>query len=841
MESIENIKFAVSAKMARLIGRENISDVDSAVIELIKNAYDADATCVFVEFNMPFPSVPKEIPFELAVRIFGENTSELLFPYYERTTKCFEKKKFLTNEEEKALEELLFSRNAIIIMDNGHGMDASALRMAWMNIGTSNKEEQKVSPGGRTKTGAKGIGRFALDKLSIETVVHTKSVKDQLLRWHINWNQFETASLLSDVNATMESLNEDFEVLVESIAGDRIENFREYSWKSGTIIELHPCREPWSTVLFERINKNLKSLFPDTNKEQFDIYVHNVFYRMFDFKNERFSLKDSDYDYKIDANFDGKNTLVITLHRNEVDTRKIKVELVDDSDKKHSIPLSNFWMRDVFQKENYSRSDYAKAITLQYDNASELIDMPLSSLAEVGAFSTELYFLKNTSSTVDIIKPISSARRKEVLSNFSGIKLYRDGFKVRPYGEEGALFDWIELGVRAQKSPSGISSTGSWRVLPYQMIGAVRITKQENTNLVDMANREGLAVNSAYRIFTKIIEKIIETFEADRQRPYREYFQWSKEKKSELSKAANIADDIKKRRENENKASPSHAPSSAGGGTSRNGKYSSREYESAVSYLQDEKQQLEQATQTMMMFSSAGVMTNTFSHEISRIMTATGSRMQHIRESVKQILGSAGYTGDPDFEPFFLIDEAEKTDKLLEDWLNIIMDGVHKDAYIKKELSPQAVVQKIINRWTPMLEKKHINVLPPVYNIAKDCKLNCSEIDLYIIFNNFFLNSAWFLEKSTADQREIRVELQSNLDSIVFTLENNGPPLDGRFINNPDKIFEAGITTKKVENNEGTGLGLWIAKTIVDNNSGQIHSIDKVNGFGLRIILPKLR
>ena len=42
------IGFEVGAKAARLIGRENITDVDGALIELIKNAYDADASCVYV-------------------------------------------------------------------------------------------------------------------------------------------------------------------------------------------------------------------------------------------------------------------------------------------------------------------------------------------------------------------------------------------------------------------------------------------------------------------------------------------------------------------------------------------------------------------------------------------------------------------------------------------------------------------------------------------------------------------------------------------------------------------------------------------------------------------------
>ena len=86
---MEKIQFAVSAKTARLIGRENISDVDGAVVELIKNAYDADATCVFVQFNIPFPTVPQSISFELATSILGSAGLESLLCYYVNDGKCF--------------------------------------------------------------------------------------------------------------------------------------------------------------------------------------------------------------------------------------------------------------------------------------------------------------------------------------------------------------------------------------------------------------------------------------------------------------------------------------------------------------------------------------------------------------------------------------------------------------------------------------------------------------------------------------------------------------------------------------------------------------------------------
>ena len=55
-------------------------------------------------------------------------------------------------------------------------MTEEILSTVWMNIGTSDKEKNTTSKKGRQKTGAKGIGRFALDKLSTATEVYTRQL-----------------------------------------------------------------------------------------------------------------------------------------------------------------------------------------------------------------------------------------------------------------------------------------------------------------------------------------------------------------------------------------------------------------------------------------------------------------------------------------------------------------------------------------------------------------------------------------------------------------------------------------------------------------------------------------
>lgn len=104
------IPFNVDAYTARLIGRENVSKLEGAVVELVKNTYDADATCCIL--------------------------------YY----------------DEKA--------DILYLADNGSGMTEDIIKNHWMTIGRSSKKENFVSQKGRIQTGEKGIGRFALDRIA---------------------------------------------------------------------------------------------------------------------------------------------------------------------------------------------------------------------------------------------------------------------------------------------------------------------------------------------------------------------------------------------------------------------------------------------------------------------------------------------------------------------------------------------------------------------------------------------------------------------------------------------------------------------------------------------------
>ena len=136
----DELKFRISSRTARLLGRENISNSTVAVLELVKNSYDADATTV-------------EVSFRQASTLEGE----------------------------------------IVISDDGTGMELEDVREKWMVIGTDNKRLEPFSPGRkRVRVGEKGVGRLALDRLAANVTLDTHTAgSDTGLRLTIDWDKYE--------------------------------------------------------------------------------------------------------------------------------------------------------------------------------------------------------------------------------------------------------------------------------------------------------------------------------------------------------------------------------------------------------------------------------------------------------------------------------------------------------------------------------------------------------------------------------------------------------------------------------------------------------------------------
>jgi signal transduction histidine kinase len=823
--------FQVSAKTARLIGRENISNVDGAIVELVKNGYDADAECVYVKYINPYNEVPKTLELSEVNQYFKGNTKLILENYSVKDGV------YRLNENESAdlaeIEQYLRSLSQIIVVDNGSGMNREILETAWMNIGTDHKEVNIYSPRkNRIKTGAKGIGRFALDKLSFCTQVFTKCETEPIYKWHIDWTQFDNARLLNQVEASLQVCSGEFEDFVKKYLAEDYEYIKEFDWNTGTIIILSPVRELWDRKLYIKVNNNLKNINPFGSVDRFDIVVKNQKYPDLNYETQSEGISRENYDYQIEAVYDGKDSVTLTVDRNEIDISKKTVQIEYSATDVEEYDLNEFWERQAFQADNYSKSDFdgvkqfCYSLTEILENTGERMDR----YHDVGPFCLKLYYLKNQNSTVAIMKNFNSRQRRKLLKDFSGIKIYRDSFKIRPYGDEGQFYDWLSLSERALRSSVSAShESGNWRVSPNQLIGSVSIGRLSNPKLEDTANREGMSPNREYDCFIEMIQGILSKFEYDRQYVLREYAAWERAKrKVHNDKVQQIYEQVVKEREQENKKKQiKDSETVSQNEQGKHEKLSENDLKDAIVVLGKEKDNKTSTEQLMMVLGSAGVMAQTFSHEITRIGTELGSRGQHLKEAINRLLNYQPYCGDEDFNPYGLLNELNETDELLSEWVNLIMDSVKQEKFESREVQLKEFLIHIIDMWQPLLDRKFIAIQP--VDMERDAVIKLPEIDLHLILNNFILNAAYYLEEADGE-RFIRFVVYEDEKKIYLEMFNNGPELDDRYRQNPDITLNARESSKA----GGTGLGLWIAREAAVRNAGELHVIPVQNGYMLK-------
>ncbi len=101
------------------------------------------------------------------------------------------------------------------------------------------------------------------------------------------------------------------------------------------------------------------------------------------------------------------------------------------------------------------------------------------------------------------------------MKKFGGVKIFRDDFRVRPYGESGE--DWLKLGQRQAQSPGGAGQKlGGFRIRPNQIAGTVNISRITNVSFQDKSGREGIQENEVFELFKNVLFEIIGFFEKDR-------------------------------------------------------------------------------------------------------------------------------------------------------------------------------------------------------------------------------------------------------------------------------------------------------------------------------------
>lgn len=771
---LTQIPFTVSARTARLIGQENFANAEGAIIELVKNSYDADASvCVII--------------------IDPVNDS-------------------------------------IRILDNGDGMTETKIRTHWMTIGTDDKKVNFKTKS-RVKTGAKGIGRFALDRLGKSSVMVTKTLESECLVWDVDWNQFEnTGAIISDIKATLQVGNCSFmDELIEmqNFSGVK-ETFAEL-WKEekGTLISIDNLKDNWDEKATQSLYANLEILIPPLETNIFQVFLFstlepNSYGRVLP------TLCD-DYDYKITTTVSEDQSVKIQVFRNELNFGDLKrIGFFEKS--KLNQPQ---YQLEAFEKGVFEISTKLDTLIAGFKDVDKN-----NNLSKIGAFSFSFYFMKRgggQEKDEDITKypykSVNYSNRTNWLDKFGGIKIFRDNFRVRPYGEtKSSSFDWLDLGKRALSNPT-VTRPG-YRVRPQQVYGVVNISRIDNINFEDKSSREGLQENDAFSLFKEILKSIIEIFEQDRNQimmTLKKIYDETNKKR----KAQEDAEQIIK-----NKTASNTATTSAQSNAEKETLITAIEaYKEDIEELQDEQKILR-------VLASAGLIVTSFAHEFRNHTDSILPRTDELKQVLLQIIDIEKLKQLPEFfDPYVMLSDMRKQDERLKSWLDFSISSVRKDKRSRRIINMVTYIEGLEKIWSSLLSRRNIKLTIDKWKFT-EVNFKGHEIDLDGIFNNLITNSVdAYKRKDAGDLREIKLSfafnpLEANGISVVY--EDFGPGLLEE-ITDPNKIFQPFFTTKRDEKTGekiGTGLGMWIVKSTIDEYSGDVEILKPRPSFKIKITLP---
>lgn len=766
------IPFIVSSRTARLIGRENVSNAEGALIELVKNAHDADATNAFIIFH----------------------------------------------------EQDLF------MIDNGNGMTSDVIENAWMTIGTDNKEINPYTDKKRVKAGAKGIGRFAMDRLGGGALMYTvPENSSDGFKWEVEWESFEASSKsIGEITADYDKvLNlKLLSVLPEQykkVVGDALSGH-------GTVIRISRLRDNWTHADITKLYENLETLVPNTELEEFTISLFaSEFPGQF---GDVSPITEDDFDSKMFATYDSKtNKVRATIYRNELDVSALN--------KKYSAVFSNPAMKEYpYDLQTFQKGSFTKEYNL-YEMIPGLNDHSRD-VEKLGDFSMTVIFMKNQPPGSNDLRKFpyknsDYSRRKEWLNRFGGIKVFRDNFRVRPYGETGD--DWLRLGERKARSPGGAGQAPTgFRFGPNQLSGGINISRIKNLQLEDKSSREGIKENDTFNLFKNVVLEIIALLEEDRNHtfyPLAELYKVENKNESKKQRGKEVADRLNKKE--------THAPDVQTASNSINAAADAQDLAAAYAVQEEEIEDKNEEIKILRSLASAGLITAAAAHELRALENNLSTRTKDLRELIRPFIKDEQLKLlKEEQSPFILLDDMEKTDYSIKEWLNYALMPLKRDRRKLSSIYLNDYFDGLKQNWSNLLKERRIALEIESEN---DALVRLFPIDLDTIFNNLIINSVEsFARKKNRDKRSIEITCKSSQKNYLIIYRDNGAGLDEGFKTNPSQIFLPQKTTKRDSTGRaiGTGMGMYLVKSIVDESKGEIEIIDNPEDFTLKIELPRV-
>lgn len=479
--------FTTKARTVELLGRKQIRDSVTAIAELMKNSYDADAPSLRVEFNT-----------------LSENPR-------------------------------------VIIADSGTGMSKDNIETKWLVLGTNSKTHRRVrkTDAGRPLMGAKGIGRLAASAVGRQLWMFTKTADSLWNIVYIHWGLFENPKLgIHEIivptrfGIPRDELVLRFNDIISDMKAEVLKNFEKDAWHIGVITNNDVTDDNESAYAFisdlkseiladvqtsgidrKHIDKFLMGysqgtvLYIEKLHDNWDKYLSPI-------SSE--ARKDDPISEKMHNRF---ASFVSTLNSAESPEISWNVEIyynnklwetafsyTDEDYNIYDIKVEGRIVKGKF----FGRLDACNANPELLKKCNEILAQGLDVTSGIvdweskdcGAFTIKFCHVEGSENRSGLSADDYN-RIKAKLEISRGICVYRDGVRILPYGEPENDF----LRIEARRTEKASRYVFSHR----NIFGRIDIDSVNNPLLEDKSSREGLIENIQYHYFVKVIENLLVT------------------------------------------------------------------------------------------------------------------------------------------------------------------------------------------------------------------------------------------------------------------------------------------------------------------------------------------
>jgi signal transduction histidine kinase len=337
-----------------------------------------------------------------------------------------------------------------------------------------------------------------------------------------------------------------------------------------------------------------------------------------------------------------------------------------------------------------------------------------------------------------------------------------------------------------------------------------------------------LQENDVFNLFKEVLKSIIEIFENDRNQIMMSLKKIYDEK-NRKKKAQEDAEDIINKKK---------------GGKSKGSSEDSQTLIEAIEAYKEEIEDLKDEQKLLRVLASAGLIVTSFAHELKNLSDTIVPRTDDLKHVLNDIVDKPKLAELPEYlNPYIMIDDMRTQDVRLKSWLDFALASVRKDKRSRRTINMVTYLESLERTWSSLLARRKITLTIDKTNFSQ-VNFRGHEIDLDGIFNNLISNSVdAFRRPDAGDIRDIKLSFVFNpIDSngINVTYEDSGPGLEAEIID-PNQILQPFFTTKRDERTGekiGTGLGMWIVKSTLDEYNGDIEFSKVRPGFKVKLVLP---